>query len=89
MLRISTSQKWSNKENDYVNQSKDKNKRMVKSMSREEWSGVRELEEVSDDLRAKSRLLLSRYPRTTRKYFNCFKMLFSSSLLTSEIISLI
>ena len=33
---------------------------MVKSMSREEWNGAKELEETSDDMRAKSRLLLSR-----------------------------
>ena len=38
----------------------DKSKRMVKSMSREEWNGAKELEETSDDMRAKSRLLLSR-----------------------------
>ena len=38
----------------------EKNKRMVKSMSREEWNGAKELEETSDDMRAKSRLLLSR-----------------------------
>ena len=38
----------------------DKSKRMVKSMSREEWSGTKELEETSDDMRVKSRLLLSR-----------------------------
>ena len=45
------------KKGDYV---RDKSKRMVKSMSREEWSGTKELEETSDDMRAKSRLLLSR-----------------------------
>ena len=38
----------------------EKGKKMVKSMSREEWSGAKELEETSDDMRAKSRLLLSR-----------------------------
>ena len=38
----------------------ERNKRMVKSMSREEWNGAKELEETSDDMRAKSRLLLSR-----------------------------
>ena len=38
----------------------EKSKKMVKSMSREEWSGAKELEETSDDVRAKSRLLLSR-----------------------------
>ena len=38
----------------------DSNRRMVKSMSKEEWGGGRELEEMTDDMRTKSRLLLSR-----------------------------
>ena len=43
-----------------VDEVSEKSKKMVKSMSREEWSGAKELEETSDDMRAKSRLLLSR-----------------------------
>ena len=50
----------SHKPGNMGDQTTDKYKRMVKSMSREEWGGVKELEEASDDMRAKSRLLLSR-----------------------------
>ena len=51
---------------------------MVKSMSREEWSGAKELEETSDDMRAKSRLLLSRQSTEDSVKWHVYSLLFSN-----------